>query len=260
MLENLKRLISEESYKTAMEEAAEQITTDDDDIKDAFLDDIETMVVGSEEDPEIKKIVDDLPEVADEVEPVSQKDIEKMVESYVPETIIGGNKISTESLIENDFSDLGMDQVITESDFIDFETDIDSLLEGCDCLDEDDDDEDYEDSEDEDEEEFGDDEEEVIKDHGGDDNYGAEDDIGIEESELEDIEIDLETALMMTSLMESSEDEEDDYEEPAISSDYHYFDNEDDPAEDQPVDESDAADENIVDDVDIYDDDIDDFI
>ena len=127
MLENLKRLINAESTKTVMEEAAEKVIVDDDDsIKDAFLDDVETMVVGAENDPEIKKIVDTLPEVADEAEPVTQDDIKKMVESYVPESII--HESFNDTLIESDFSDLGVDdEPVIES--FDFDFDFDSLEE-----------------------------------------------------------------------------------------------------------------------------------
>lgn len=262
MLENLKRLINAESTKTVMEEAAEKVIVDDDDsIKDAFLDDVETMVVGAENDPEIKKIVDSLPEVADEAEPITQDDLKKMVESYVPESIIHESVNNT--LIESDFSDLGVDdEPVIES--FDFDFDFDSLEESTN-------DPDLEPGETVEEDNSDDEEPEFDDDEGAEESFNfdfdldyvfesSDDDENVEESasseteepedEGDDDEV---TESLLTSLFEAFDEE--------ISSDEYYDTDDvpppvDDTLEGGPADEVEPSE----DDIDNYDNDVDDFI
>jgi hypothetical protein len=84
MLENLKRDITNEKNKIfVVEESVKHASDDDDDIKDAFLDDIDLQLTGSEDDPEIEKLVNDLPDIEDD-----EIDLEDIEENYIPETIL----------------------------------------------------------------------------------------------------------------------------------------------------------------------------
>ena len=162
MLENLKRhLYNDYETTSALEAAAERLANDDEDIKDAFLDaeaDPENVVVGAEDDPEIAKLVDELPTDDDDV---STKDVERAIEAFVPleddddddcdddiepidedgdiEPIDEGDLIdlddngfmdsldrtTTESFIDDDFSDLGI--TVEGDDTIDLDVDDEDL-------------------------------------------------------------------------------------------------------------------------------------
>lgn len=52
-------------------------------VRDAFLTDPELLVIGSENDPTIKKFIASIPEDS-EVEPVSQDEIDKIIENMIP--------------------------------------------------------------------------------------------------------------------------------------------------------------------------------
>lgn len=85
MLENLKRMIREDSQPTSvMEAAAERLIDDDSDIRDAFLIDKDGVSIGAENDPEVDKFIDKIPEYDDEEE-ISESELEEMIENYIPE-------------------------------------------------------------------------------------------------------------------------------------------------------------------------------
>lgn len=83
MLESLKRTIHDEHFVTAMEAAEEKVLNNDDDIKSAFLDDPEQLIDGAEDDPEIAKLVEKIPEDIEPEDEVTEKDIAKVTESYI---------------------------------------------------------------------------------------------------------------------------------------------------------------------------------
>lgn len=86
MLDTLKEAIRRDSETLSdFELATENMEMDD--IRSAFLDDPETLVIGAEEDPEIKRIVDQIPEDKSLDEP-TESEIDKMVESFIPESNI----------------------------------------------------------------------------------------------------------------------------------------------------------------------------
>lgn len=84
MLENLKKMIRDDSIPTSvMEAAADRLTDDDSDIRDAFLIDKDGVTIGAEDDPEVEKFIERIPEYDDEEE-ISEEELENMIENYVP--------------------------------------------------------------------------------------------------------------------------------------------------------------------------------
>ena len=89
MLDNLKREIRDDmNFGTALESAEDIISTDHEDIRDTFLDDTDAILIGSEDDPVIDKLIDKLPDTVEEDDPVTDSDIEELIESYIPESIL----------------------------------------------------------------------------------------------------------------------------------------------------------------------------
>jgi hypothetical protein len=79
MLNNLKRQIKQEEMSNVLLEA---MTTGDQDIKDLFLDDVQLAVLGAENDPEVKELVQSIPEYDDHDEDVIAQ-IESVAESLM---------------------------------------------------------------------------------------------------------------------------------------------------------------------------------
>ena len=90
MLTTLKEIIRNDvEFGTSLESAMEHISESGDDIKDVFLDDPDAMVIGAENDPEIAKLVNSLPDdVNEEVNDITEKDIADIVEGFVPMSFI----------------------------------------------------------------------------------------------------------------------------------------------------------------------------
>ena len=90
MLTTLKSMMrTDVEFKTSLESAMEVISESTDDIEDIFLNDTDAMVIGAENDPVIKKLVDAIPDdVNDETNEVTEKDIEELVENFVPMSVI----------------------------------------------------------------------------------------------------------------------------------------------------------------------------
>lgn len=89
MLENLKKQMANDLYfDSALENSIEKIV-EDDDVRDTMLDDTDAHLIGSEDDPEIEKLVDKLPDtVIEDDDDITEKDIAKIEEEYIPESII----------------------------------------------------------------------------------------------------------------------------------------------------------------------------
>lgn len=84
MLTDLRKRINAELLNAdALEEAAIQTADASDDVKDRFIVDVDLDAIGGENDPEIEKLIDLIPE--DEDGDVSVDDIEDIVENYIPE-------------------------------------------------------------------------------------------------------------------------------------------------------------------------------
>lgn len=77
MILGLKKMLNEETKLDILSEAAKQVTTD---VKDLFLDDPETALIGAEEDPEIAQLVNTIPEYDDHDEE-TEREIEKLTEN-----------------------------------------------------------------------------------------------------------------------------------------------------------------------------------
>lgn len=86
MLDNLKKCIANEQRMKFVTEAA-SLSDDDTDIKDAFLDDFDLQVTGAENDPEIAKLCDSIPEYDDDNQDIND-DLQSMTENFIPESII----------------------------------------------------------------------------------------------------------------------------------------------------------------------------
>jgi len=88
MLENLKKQMADDLfYSSSLESAMQQMSEDDEDIKDTMLNDPDALVMGAEDDPEIEKLVDKIPDTSFEDDEVTDSDIEKITESVIPESI-----------------------------------------------------------------------------------------------------------------------------------------------------------------------------
>lgn len=84
MLENLKKMIRSDSMPTSvMEAAADRMRDDDSDIRDAFLIDRDGVSIGAENDPEVEKFIERIPEYDDEEE-ISEDEMEEMIENFIP--------------------------------------------------------------------------------------------------------------------------------------------------------------------------------
>lgn len=95
MLTELRAMLAE-STEVIMDDDAtlmlSAVKDENDYIKDAFLDDPDAIVIGGENDPMIKSFIEKIPE-DDATDPITNKDIDKIVESMIPETNIGGRFI-----------------------------------------------------------------------------------------------------------------------------------------------------------------------
>lgn len=122
MLENLKKIINRDTeFTSALEEAAHQVVVEDsDDIRSAFLDNAEAQMIGVENDPEIKKLVDKIPPIDGDV---SSMDVKQMLEEYVPVDESECSSVKEEDTIEDEYYD---DEFIIES------TDDDFVIESAD--------------------------------------------------------------------------------------------------------------------------------
>lgn len=69
--------IAVESYMGILEEAAVAVFESDDDIKDAFLLDKDAVVIGAEDDEDVEKFIDKIPEDAED------EDLDDLVEAFV---------------------------------------------------------------------------------------------------------------------------------------------------------------------------------
>jgi len=78
MLNNLKKSIRENQNREFVTEATIKHTTDDD-IRDIFLND--DLMDGAEDDPEITKLIDKIPEYGD----AEDIDLATLEEQYIPE-------------------------------------------------------------------------------------------------------------------------------------------------------------------------------
>ena len=89
MLTELKKAI-------AMETANDDVNTDlaDDSIKAEYLDDPEGAIIGAENDPEIKKFIEMIPE-SDDLDPVSEKEVNEII-----------NNVAEATLLEDDVEDV----------------------------------------------------------------------------------------------------------------------------------------------------------
>lgn len=81
MLRALKESVFKAEMDNVLVEAVIEGTTDN--IKDAFLEDPDAVVIGAENDPEIDKLVKDLPEYG-EVGAKDIEDLKKLEESLIP--------------------------------------------------------------------------------------------------------------------------------------------------------------------------------
>jgi len=86
MLEGLKKDIAREKNSTFVFEAMTESMSDDD-IKDAFLDDEEVLVLGAENDPEIAELADAIPEYDEDNQDIDAE-LENLQENFIPESKI----------------------------------------------------------------------------------------------------------------------------------------------------------------------------
>lgn len=70
---------ADSAYDKIMENAIDN----NDELKDAFLDDPDAMTIGSENDPKIAEFIESIPE-DDDAEPVTNEDIKKITEGMTP--------------------------------------------------------------------------------------------------------------------------------------------------------------------------------
>lgn len=123
MLNDLKRYIHKDAEFTSALEAAAYtlIESTDEDIKAAFLDDIEARMIGIENDPEIKKLVDSIPPVDGDV---SNMDVSQMVEEFIPDE-------EGDSMLESFDDDFVFESFDEDDDtvFESFEDDDDTVFE-----------------------------------------------------------------------------------------------------------------------------------
>lgn len=96
MLTNLKAMLesAEDMIDDVYDLALAQGT--DDDIKASFIDDPSIVVIGAENDPTIKKLIDAIPG-SDDLSDIKNTDLNKLIESSIPETAISNGY----SLFEN---------------------------------------------------------------------------------------------------------------------------------------------------------------
>lgn len=88
MLEGLKGILNR-SYddNSLLSEAA--FRADDEDVRDRFMEDEEILLMDAEDDPEIEKLIDNIPE-AEETDGYTDEEVEELAESLIPENI--GNR------------------------------------------------------------------------------------------------------------------------------------------------------------------------
>ncbi len=135
MLKYIKEQIKEKTYMTLSEAVSEKISDGDDEVRDMFLDDPEAMMIGAEDDPEIEKMVNALPDEMPETMEVGEKDIAKIKESF---SLLEGDladEFTSDDMYENDDEDIydsSYQKVATEDsdDIEELFEDIENILEG----------------------------------------------------------------------------------------------------------------------------------
>lgn len=129
MLNDLKRYINKDNeFTSALEATAYAVIENDiDDIKSAFLDNPEVRMIGVENDPEIKKLVDAIPPVDGDV---STMDISQMIENFIPGDVDGEDV--NESSVEEEVSESSTDDELLEAEIEDVYYDGEYLAEDLD--------------------------------------------------------------------------------------------------------------------------------
>ncbi len=89
MLLSIKHDICMERYNVVLEEMTDYF--DGMDIRDSFLDDVDTVTMGAEDDPEIEKLIEKIPEY--DSDSATEEMIDKLTESYIPEFITEGEDV-----------------------------------------------------------------------------------------------------------------------------------------------------------------------
>lgn len=90
MLTNLKAMLEsadgviDDVYDLALAQG------NDDDIKSSFIDDPSSVVIGAENDPVIKKLINAIPE-SDDMSDIKGADLNKLIESAIPETALSNS-------------------------------------------------------------------------------------------------------------------------------------------------------------------------
>lgn len=158
MLTTLKAMMRNDvEFKSSLESSIDTVVENNDDIRSIFLDNPDAMVIGAENDPEIKKLVDSLPDdVNEETNDVTDKDIEDIIEGFVPMSMLTeAIDDGAEDYDAGDFDDDGdYDQEVSETDLGEDQDDIEdaadkSPVKESDDSDDDDDDESDDDDDDE---------------------------------------------------------------------------------------------------------------
>jgi len=135
MLNYIKEQINEKEYMTLTEAVAEKVASGDDSVRDMFLDDPDALVIGSEEDPEVAKMVDSLPDELPETAEVTDSDVEEIKEYFNITEADLEDEFDSEDMYENDDEDIYASDVqkFATEGFEDIEealNDIESILEG----------------------------------------------------------------------------------------------------------------------------------
>ena len=116
MLNYIKDQIKEDAYTSLTEAVADKVASGDDEVRDMFLDDPDAMVIGSEDDPEVAKVVDSLPDELPETSEVNDKDIEQLKEYFnLSDEDLEGFMESSEELEAEVADDGDVEDATTES-------------------------------------------------------------------------------------------------------------------------------------------------
>ena len=108
MLTELKKIMYQDNFGTALEAAADSVV-DDDEVRNDMLDDLDVTVVGAENDPEIKELVDNIPVDDDDPDTMTEEDVKDLVESLIDDDVAGYTLIES-----TDDADLDPDLVAEE--------------------------------------------------------------------------------------------------------------------------------------------------
>lgn len=117
MLTELRKIMYQDDCGSVLEAAADSVV-EDDNVRDAMLDDLDVAVMGAENDPEVKKLVDSIPIDDDDPDTMTEDDAKELIESVLVESEDDFELDNAEESDLEDVDEIVVDPISEDFDFI----------------------------------------------------------------------------------------------------------------------------------------------